>query len=80
MDSEWIPPEVDSQRPSVARVYDYLLGGAHNFASDRDLATGLLRVEPQARELAQANRAFLRRAVRTLAGAGRATCTRSRRA
>lgn len=70
MDSEWIPPEVDSQRPSVARVYDYLLGGAHNFASDRDLATGLLRVEPQARELAQANRAFLRRAVRTLAGAG----------
>ncbi|NKZ08304.1 SAM-dependent methyltransferase [Actinomadura latina] len=70
MDSEWIPPEVDSRRPSVARVYDFLLGGAHNFASDRDLATGLLRVEPQARELAQANRAFLRRAVRTLAGAG----------
>lgn len=70
MDAEWIPPEVDSQRPSVARVYDFLLGGAHNFASDRDLATGLLRVEPQARELAHANRAFLRRAVRTLAGAG----------
>ncbi|TDB75547.1 hypothetical protein E1264_39705 [Actinomadura sp. KC216] len=70
MGSEWIPPEVDSQRPSVARVYDYLLGGDHNFASDRDLATGLLRVEPQARELAQANRAFLRRAVRTIAGTG----------
>lgn len=70
MDSEWFPPEVDSQRPSVARVYDFLLGGAHNFASDRDLATGLLRVEPQARELARANRAFLRRAVRTLAEAG----------
>lgn len=70
MDSEWIPPEVDSRRPSVARVYDFLLGGAHNFASDRDLATGLLRVEPQARELARANRAFLRRAVRTLAAAG----------
>ncbi|MFG1852889.1 SAM-dependent methyltransferase [Actinomadura geliboluensis] len=70
MDSEWIPPEVDSRRPSVARVYDFLLGGAHNFASDRDLATGLLRVEPQARELARANRAFLRRAVRTLAASG----------
>lgn len=70
MDSEWIPPEVDSQRPSVARVYDFLLGGDHNFASDRDLATGLLRVEPQARELAQANRAFLRRAVRAVAGSG----------
>ncbi|GAA4389675.1 SAM-dependent methyltransferase [Actinomadura verrucosospora] len=70
MDSEWIPPEVDSRRPSVARVYDYLLGGAHNFASDRDLATGLLRVEPRARELARANRAFLRRAVRALAEEG----------
>ncbi|MFG2091365.1 MULTISPECIES: SAM-dependent methyltransferase [unclassified Spirillospora] len=70
MDSEWIPPEVDSRRPSVARVYDFLLGGDHNFASDRDLATGLLRVEPQARELARANRAFLRRAVRVAAESG----------
>jgi hypothetical protein len=70
MDSEWIPPEVDGQRPSVARVYDFLLGGGHNFASDRDLATGLLRIEPQARELAHANRAFLRRAVRAAARAG----------
>ncbi|TDD29068.1 hypothetical protein E1287_31675 [Actinomadura sp. KC06] len=70
MGSEWIPPEVDSTRPSVARVYDYLLGGDHNFASDRDLATALLRVEPQARELAQANRAFLLRAVRAIAGTG----------
>ena len=70
MDAEWTPPEVDGQKPSVARVYDFLLGGDHNFASDRDLATGLLRVEPQARELAQANRAFLRRAVRVIAGSG----------
>ncbi|WP_242895042.1 SAM-dependent methyltransferase [Actinomadura litoris] len=70
MDSEWIPPDVDGQRASVARVYDFLLGGGHNFASDRDLATGLLRIEPRARELAQANRAFLRRAVRELAAAG----------
>ncbi|RSN62246.1 MULTISPECIES: SAM-dependent methyltransferase [Actinomadura] len=70
MDPEWIPPEVDGRRPSVARVYDFLLGGDHNFASDRDLATGLLRVEPRARELARANRAFLRRAVRAVAEAG----------
>lgn len=70
MGSEWIPPEIDSQRPSVARVYDFLLGGDHNFASDRDLATGLLRVEPQARELARANRSFLRRAVRAVAAQG----------
>lgn len=32
------PPElpgVDPSRPSVARVYDYLLGGTDNFAADR---------------------------------------------
>ncbi|RFS83917.1 hypothetical protein D0T12_17085 [Actinomadura spongiicola] len=70
MGFEWTPPEVDCRKPSVARVYDFLLGGDHNFASDRELATGLLRVEPRARELARANRAFLRRAVRAVAEAG----------
>lgn len=70
MDTEWIPPEIDSQKPSVARVYDYLLGGSHNFTSDRDLATGLLRIEPQAREIARANRAFLGRAACHLVESG----------
>jgi S-adenosyl methyltransferase len=68
--AEWIPPDVDSEKPSVARVYDYLLGGTHNFASDRDLATGLLRIEPQAREFAKANRAFLSRTLRALIESG----------
>src|SRR5512139_2250285 len=70
MESAWAPPGIDSQKPSVARVYDYLLGGTHNFESDRDLATGLLRIEPLAREAAKANRAFLARSVRFLAGCG----------
>lgn len=31
----WAPPEVDLERPSAARVYDYFLGGSHNVAVDR---------------------------------------------
>lgn len=31
----WAPQGVDSERPSGARIYDYLLGGGHNFAVNR---------------------------------------------
>ncbi|WP_232071245.1 SAM-dependent methyltransferase [Phytohabitans flavus] len=61
---------VDLSRPSPARVYDYLLGGGHNFASDRALAEQLLAVEPEARRWAAANRSFLGRAVEYLLDAG----------
>ncbi len=66
----WAPPEVDLDRPSPARIYDYLLGGSHNFAVDRELADQVLAVAPQIRPTAHANRAFLRRAVEYLAGIG----------
>jgi S-adenosyl methyltransferase len=61
---------IDVTVPSVARVYDYLLGGKDNFAVDRELAGVILRGEPEVRELAWANRRFLGRAVEFLAGAG----------
>jgi SAM-dependent methyltransferase len=48
-------------------VYDYLLGGAHHFAADREAAEAFLARWPDARETMRANRAFLRRAVRYLA-------------
>jgi hypothetical protein len=35
---DWAPPTVDSGRPSAARCWDYLLGRAHNFAVDRQVA------------------------------------------
>ena len=38
----WAPDEVDLTKPSVARVYDYYLGGSHNFAVDRAFAATVL--------------------------------------
>jgi SAM-dependent methyltransferase len=67
---DWAPEDVDIERPSVARIYDYLLGGSHNFAADREMADKMLAVMPDAAMAAQANRAFLHRAVRFLIGAG----------
>jgi hypothetical protein len=66
----WVPEEVDVDTPSPARMYDYYLGGSHNFAADRALAEETIRVWPDVRHLARANRAFLRRAVTALASAG----------
>jgi len=59
----WVPEGVDTGRPSAARLYDYLLGGGHNFAADRALAEKFLQAQPNARTIARLNRAFLRRAV-----------------
>lgn len=66
----WVPAGIDEERPSAARVYDYVLGGAHNFAVDRQMAEQLLAVYPEGPQIAQANRAFLRRAVDLLVDAG----------
>ncbi len=60
----WAPESIDLDRPNSARIYDYLLGGAANFAPDRELAEQLIKVLPEARAAARMNRAFLRRAVR----------------
>ncbi len=67
---DWVPPGVDTRRANVARVYDYWLGGSHNFLADQDVARAIAAVEPKMREIARANRQFLGRAVRYLAMAG----------
>jgi SAM-dependent methyltransferase len=66
----WAPDDVDLDRPSPARIYDYLLGGSHNLAADRAVAEELIKSMPDAPAGARANRAFLYRAVRYLVGAG----------
>jgi hypothetical protein len=67
---EWAPYGVDLDRPNAARVYDYYLGGAHNFAADRTMAEQALADWPELPLIMRANRAFMRRAVRFLIDAG----------
>lgn len=56
--------DVNISLPNPARIYDYGLGGDHNFSSDREAFHKLLEVDPDARTVVRSNRAFLRRAVR----------------
>jgi SAM-dependent methyltransferase len=51
-------------------VYDYYLGGSHNFEVDRRMAREAISMWPELPAIMQSNRAFLRRAVRYLAGEG----------
>jgi hypothetical protein len=55
---------------TAARIYDYILGGIHNFPADQEAARELIRQFPFVPAASRANRAFLGRAVRTLAAAG----------
>ncbi|MFI5907875.1 SAM-dependent methyltransferase [Dactylosporangium sp. NPDC051541] len=67
---EWAPDGVDVTVPNAARVYDYGLGGYHNFAVDREFADQLISAWPGILQVAHTNRAFLGRVVRWLAGQG----------
>ncbi|MFJ3799967.1 SAM-dependent methyltransferase [Streptomyces sp. NPDC090088] len=59
--------EIDVSTPSVARMYDWLLGGVENYAADRQECEKLLEIAPSSKLLARNNRAFLQRVVRILA-------------
>jgi hypothetical protein len=63
---------VPSERKAAtsARIYDYFLGGIHNFAADRQAAQAIVSMFPITPVAARTNRAFLGRAVRYLTGLG----------
>ena len=61
--NDWIVDCISLDRPNPARIWDYLLGGHHNFAADRSAAEKLKKTLPYAAEAAVVQRAFLRRAV-----------------
>jgi S-adenosyl methyltransferase len=61
--TNWVPTSVNIDKPSAARMYDYLLGGSHNFAVDREFLEKILAIQPEAKRFAIMNRAFMRRAV-----------------
>ncbi|MFH8221262.1 SAM-dependent methyltransferase [Streptomyces sp. NPDC018057] len=70
LQGDGLPQGVDPGKASVARMYDAMLGGEHNFAIDREAVAAFTAIDPQVRTLARANRAFLGRAVRFLAQEG----------
>ncbi|WP_406229329.1 SAM-dependent methyltransferase [Nocardia sp. NBC_01009] len=66
----WAPDDIDLDRPSASRVYDYFVGGMHNFEIDRQLAQQIEAFTPDVAETMRANRDLLRRCVRFLIDAG----------
>jgi len=66
----WTPDDVLADKPNASRMYDYLLGGYHNFEIDRLAAKKVLEFYPDMRLAAYACRAFLRRVVNFLVEQG----------
>jgi SAM-dependent methyltransferase len=64
----WVPSGTDTGKANIARVYDYWLGGSHNFRADADAARAMIALDPNLRGAMRENRAFLGRLVRFLAG------------
>jgi S-adenosyl methyltransferase len=62
------PPRFDTSVAHPARVYDYWLGGKDNFEPDRIVGEEVIAVRPTVIRDIRANRAFLGRAARFLAG------------
>jgi S-adenosyl methyltransferase len=60
--------DIDTSVAHVARVYDYWLGGKDNFAADRAAGEQAIQAYPDIVYSVRANRAFLARTVRYLAG------------
>jgi len=67
---EEIPPGVDPGKPSPARLYDYYLGGTHNFPADREAADKLRAIAPDIVDALWANRGFHGRAAIWMAERG----------
>ena len=70
MTDENPPAGIDVSRPSIARVYDYWLGGKDNFASDREMGWRMAEVNPALPQLVRYNREFICAAVARAAAAG----------
>ncbi len=61
---------VDTTRPHIARIYDYVLGGSYNYEADRRAADTILGLVPAYPRWARLNRAFLGHVGRRWAAAG----------
>lgn len=62
--------QIDTTKPSVGRIYDYVLGGHHNFEVDRQAAGQILAMFPSYPRWARLNRWFLQMVGQSWADAG----------
>ncbi|WP_331767212.1 SAM-dependent methyltransferase [Embleya sp. NBC_00896] len=69
-ESEWRPVGIDISTPSIARVYDAVLGGKDNYPVDRAIAEASLAIVPEIGDVGRFNRAVLGRGVRFMAEQG----------
>lgn len=69
-DDESLLGDFDTGKAHPARVYDHLLGGKDNFASDRELGDKLLAQYPTTAEIVRENKQFMRQAVAWVAEHG----------
>lgn len=61
--------DIDTTKPNSARIYDYMLGGKHNYPVDRAAAKQLLQAVPDVQQGVYLYRYFLLEAVRRLSKA-----------
>ena len=66
IDGTVVSPEIDSNRPSIARVYDYMIGGKQHFAIDREVSRALFAAVPEVPQLGRCARTTMLRSVRWL--------------
>jgi hypothetical protein len=62
---------IDITRPSIGRIYDYVLGGTYNHEADRRAAEKMLELMPAYPQWAWQNRAFLASVGKRWAAEGR---------
>ena len=64
------PTSVEIDKPNAARIYDYMLGGSHNFEVDRRFAEDMMAATNSTPRSYRMNRSFLRRAVKFMVDDG----------
>lgn len=62
--------DFDPSKASIARVYDYVLGGKDNFAADREVGDRILSLAPELASVVRENKALIARAVTWVAEQG----------
>jgi hypothetical protein len=67
---DWLTDDSDTTKPSIARMYDYFLGGSRHLEIDRAVAAKAVEAAPGIKILIWENRKFLKRVGRWAASRG----------